>query len=124
MAVLTQDTNCSGFLGTIEDADAINYLLVQVNLMESRVYVVHVNPDSGLTVFSQAKRLGMMAAGYVWMATDWLASVLDSSAWLILIHESYTGINSGRRIRGSINNASSTSETADLSLSADTLEMI
>nr|CAD1832130.1 unnamed protein product [Ananas comosus var. bracteatus] len=61
------------------DADAINDLLLQVNLMESRVYVVHVNPDSGLTIFSQAKRLRMMEAGYVWMATDWLASVLDSS---------------------------------------------
>ncbi|XP_020109736.1 glutamate receptor 3.5-like isoform X2 [Ananas comosus] len=61
------------------DADAINDLLLQVNLMESRIYVVHVNPDSGLTIFSQAKRLRMMEAGYVWMATDWLASVLDSS---------------------------------------------
>ncbi|XP_072988214.1 glutamate receptor 3.5-like [Typha latifolia] len=58
---------------------AINDVLVEVNLMESRVYVVHVNPDSGLTVFSVAKSLGMMGSGYVWIATDWLASVLDSS---------------------------------------------
>ncbi|XAR55392.1 hypothetical protein NMG60_11035453 [Bertholletia excelsa] len=58
----------------------INDLLVEVNLMESRVYVVHVNPDSGLTIFSVAKYLGMMTAGYVWIATDWLPSVLDSSA--------------------------------------------
>lgn len=57
----------------------INDLLVGVNLMESRVFVVHVNPDSGLTIFSFAKRLGMMSAGYVWIATDWLASVLDLS---------------------------------------------
>ncbi|KAJ4980417.1 hypothetical protein NE237_031254 [Protea cynaroides] len=57
----------------------INDLLVGVNLMESRVYVVHVNPDSGLTVFSVAKSLGMMSSGYVWIATDWLPSVLDSS---------------------------------------------
>ncbi|KAL0311223.1 UNVERIFIED_CONTAM: Glutamate receptor 3.5 [Sesamum angustifolium] len=27
-----------------------------------------------------AKRLGMMSSGYVWIATDWLPSVLDSSA--------------------------------------------
>ncbi|KAL5730858.1 hypothetical protein ACHQM5_003645 [Ranunculus cassubicifolius] len=54
-------------------------LLVGVNLMESRVYVVHVNPDSGLTVFSVAKELGMLSSNYVWIATDWLASVLDSS---------------------------------------------
>ncbi|KAK2988035.1 hypothetical protein RJ640_011298 [Escallonia rubra] len=57
----------------------INDLLVGVNLMESRVYVVHVNPDSGLTIFNVAKNLGMMSSGYVWIATDWLPSVLDSS---------------------------------------------
>ncbi|KAK1304367.1 Glutamate receptor 3.4 [Acorus calamus] len=57
----------------------IRDLLIQVNLMESRVYVVHVNPDSGMTVFSAAKALGMMNSGYVWIATDWLTSVLDSS---------------------------------------------
>lgn len=61
------------------DRNTINDLLVQVNLMESRVFVVHVNPDSGLTVFKIAKRLGMLGSGYVWIATDWLASVLDSS---------------------------------------------
>ncbi|KAB2613632.1 glutamate receptor 3.4-like [Pyrus ussuriensis x Pyrus communis] len=56
----------------------INELLVGVNLMESRVYIVHVNPDSGLTIFSIAKSLGMMTSGYVWIATDWLPSHLDS----------------------------------------------
>ncbi|KAK6918873.1 Receptor, ligand binding region [Dillenia turbinata] len=58
----------------------INNLLVGVKLMESRIYVVHVNPDSGLKVFSIAKSLEMMSSGYVWIATDWLASFLDSSA--------------------------------------------
>ncbi|KAK6141169.1 hypothetical protein DH2020_025087 [Rehmannia glutinosa] len=57
----------------------IDSLLVGVNLLESRVFVVHVNPDSGLNIFSVAKRLGMMSRGYVWIATDWLPSVLDSS---------------------------------------------
>ncbi|KAF3443694.1 hypothetical protein FNV43_RR13384 [Rhamnella rubrinervis] len=57
---------------------AINDLLVGVNLRESRVYVVHVNPDTGLTIFSVAKSLGMTGSGYVWIATDWLPSVLDS----------------------------------------------
>ncbi|XP_057979235.1 glutamate receptor 3.4-like isoform X2 [Malania oleifera] len=57
----------------------INDLLVGVNLMESRVYVVHVNPDSGLTIFSVAKQLGMTTSGYVWIATDWLPSILDAS---------------------------------------------
>ncbi|KAI4322549.1 hypothetical protein L6164_022231 [Bauhinia variegata] len=57
----------------------ITDLLTGVNLMESRVYVVHVNPDTGLRIFSIAKKLGMTTAGYVWIATDWLPSVLDSS---------------------------------------------
>ncbi|KAG8642304.1 hypothetical protein MANES_12G075200v8 [Manihot esculenta] len=59
--------------------NAINDLLVEINLMESRVYVVHVNPDSGLQIFSVAQKLGMMSKGYVWIATDWLPSVLDST---------------------------------------------
>jgi ionotropic glutamate receptor len=37
-----------------------------------------VNPDSGLNIFAIAKKLGMMSAGYVWIATSWLATVLDS----------------------------------------------
>ncbi|WOK99754.1 glutamate receptor 3.5-like isoform X1 [Canna indica] len=60
------------------DKSVINDLLVRVNLMESRIYVVHVNPDSGLKVFSVAKSLGMMAAGFVWITSDWLATILDS----------------------------------------------
>ncbi|KAG8364601.1 hypothetical protein BUALT_Bualt18G0014200 [Buddleja alternifolia] len=57
----------------------IDSLLVGVNLLESRVFVVHVNPDSGLNIFAVAKKLGMMSKSYVWIATDWLPSILDSS---------------------------------------------
>ncbi|XP_028808435.1 glutamate receptor 3.4-like isoform X1 [Neltuma alba] len=57
----------------------ISDLLNGVNLMESRVYVLHVNPDSGLSIFSIAEKIGMMGNGYVWIATDWLPSVLDAS---------------------------------------------
>lgn len=53
-------------------------LLVKVALMESRVIILHVNPKSGLTVFSIAKYLGMMGNGYVWIATDWLSTFLDT----------------------------------------------
>lgn len=61
------------------ETSEIQDVLMKVMLMESRIYVVHVNPDSGLKVFSVAKSLGMMAAGYAWIASDWLATVLDSS---------------------------------------------
>ncbi|OVA00643.1 Ionotropic glutamate receptor [Macleaya cordata] len=55
-------------------------LLVKVAVLESRVVVLHVNPDLGLKVFSVAQSIGMMGNGYVWIATDWLSSVLDSSS--------------------------------------------
>ncbi|CAL5336466.1 unnamed protein product [Camellia sinensis] len=42
----------------------INDLLVRVNMMESRVYVVHVNPDSGLTIFSVANEGGNISFSY------------------------------------------------------------
>ncbi|KAH6780520.1 glutamate receptor 3.4 [Perilla frutescens var. hirtella] len=57
----------------------IDSLLVGANVLETRVFVVHVNPDSGMNIFEVASRLGMMSNGYVWIATDWLASLLDSS---------------------------------------------
>ena len=55
-------------------------MMVKVALMESRIIVLHVNPDSGFMVLSVAQYLGMMGNGYVWIATDWLSSVLDSSS--------------------------------------------
>lgn len=55
-------------------------ILVKVALLESRVIVLHVNPASGFMVFSVAQYLRMMANGYVWLATDWLSSVLDSTS--------------------------------------------
>ncbi|XAR68095.1 hypothetical protein NMG60_11003105 [Bertholletia excelsa] len=66
----------AAFIPGANDTD-IKDLLVRVNLMESRVYVVHVNPDTGLTIFSVAKHLGMISGEYVWIASDWLSSVLD-----------------------------------------------
>lgn len=53
-------------------------ILVKVALTESRVIVLHVNPAIGKDIFAVAKYLGMMGNGYVWIATDWLASYLDS----------------------------------------------
>lgn len=54
-------------------------ILIKVALMESRVIILHAYPDVGFMVFSVAHYLGMMGDGYVWISTDWLSSVLDSS---------------------------------------------
>ncbi|GAA0171393.1 transmembrane signal receptor [Lithospermum erythrorhizon] len=62
--------------------DDIRDALVQVNLVESRILVVHVYADTGLTIFSVAKYLGMMNSGYVWITTNWLSTILDSNTSL------------------------------------------
>ncbi|KAI3724699.1 hypothetical protein L2E82_36485 [Cichorium intybus] len=61
------------------DRSGIMDILVKIALMESRVIVLHVYPDIGFLVFSVARYLGMMEDGYVWIATDWLSSALDSN---------------------------------------------
>ncbi|CAM0909460.1 unnamed protein product [Alopecurus aequalis] len=71
------------------NTDVINDVLFRANMMESRVFVVHVNPDTGLELFSTANKLRMMASGYVWIVTDWLAAVLDSSRHRDLNEMSY-----------------------------------
>lgn len=52
--------------------------LVKVRMMEPRVIVLHTFSHTGVKVFEVAKRLGMMSGGYVWIATAWLSTVLDS----------------------------------------------
>ncbi|GER29338.1 glutamate receptor [Striga asiatica] len=59
-------------------------ILVKVALMESRIIVLHAYPGIGQTVFSAARYLGMMDEGYVWIATDWLSTALDSAPYLRL----------------------------------------
>ncbi|XP_042505802.1 glutamate receptor 3.7-like [Macadamia integrifolia] len=57
-------------------------LLNNSKLVGPRVYVVHVSPDSGLTIFSIAQQLQMMTSDYVWFATDWLSTKLDSLSYV------------------------------------------
>ncbi|KAF3440888.1 hypothetical protein FNV43_RR19174 [Rhamnella rubrinervis] len=51
--------------------------LVKVALTESRIVILVAYPGWGMEVFSVAQYLGMMGTGYVWIATNWLSSVLD-----------------------------------------------
>ncbi|XP_073225279.1 glutamate receptor 3.3 isoform X2 [Cicer arietinum] len=62
------------------DRGEITNLLVNVAQMQSRVIVVHAHSNSGFMIFKVARYLGMMQEGYVWIATDWLSTVLDSSS--------------------------------------------
>ncbi|KAF7809580.1 glutamate receptor 3.6-like [Senna tora] len=60
------------------NGEEINSALVKVALMESRVIVLHIYPNIGLDVLHVAQTLGMMGNGYVWIATDWLSTILDT----------------------------------------------
>ncbi|KAE9600712.1 hypothetical protein Lal_00045368 [Lupinus albus] len=60
------------------DLDEINNLLNQSKVFGPRVYVVHVNPDPRLRIFTVAHKLQMIANDYVWLVTDWLFASLDS----------------------------------------------
>lgn len=59
--------------------DEIKNELVKVSKMESRVVIVHAFAQVGLKVFNWAHKLGMMEKEYVWIATAWLSTVLDSN---------------------------------------------
>lgn len=54
--------------------------LAKVRMMEARVIVLHTFSRTGLLVFDEAKNLGMMETGYVWITTTWLSTVLDSTS--------------------------------------------
>lgn len=60
------------------DLDEITNLLDRSKVFGPRVYVVHVNPDPRLRIFSIAHKLQMMTSDYVWLVTDWLAATLHS----------------------------------------------
>ncbi|KAF5454106.1 hypothetical protein F2P56_023794 [Juglans regia] len=60
----------------------IKNALFKVALMESRVIILHIYATWGLDVLNVARELGMMRSGYVWIATDWLSTVLDTESSL------------------------------------------
>ncbi|KAI9075305.1 hypothetical protein K1719_042710 [Acacia pycnantha] len=60
------------------DLNEITNLLNHSKVFGPRVYVVHVNPDPRLRIFSIAYKLKMMSSEFVWLATDSLSATLDS----------------------------------------------
>ncbi|KAM1010183.1 hypothetical protein ACFX15_044835 [Malus domestica] len=55
-------------------------LLNKSRFLGPRVYIVHVDPDPRLRIFTVAKELHMMTSNYVWFATDWLSTTQDGLA--------------------------------------------
>ncbi|GMY15051.1 glutamate receptor 3.6-like [Fagus crenata] len=60
--------------------DDITDILVKVALTESRIIVLHTYDDPGLVVLNVAKYLEMMESGFVWIATNWLSTILDTDS--------------------------------------------
>ncbi|GFY87741.1 glutamate receptor 3.6 [Actinidia rufa] len=58
----------------------ITDVLVKVALAESRILVIHTTPTWGIDVLDVAQHLGMMGSGYVWIATNWLSTIVDTSS--------------------------------------------
>ncbi|KAI6700266.1 hypothetical protein NL676_014590 [Syzygium grande] len=60
--------------------DDMTDVLVKVALMESRIIVLHTYSTTGPLVLKVAESLGMMGNGYVWITTNWLSTILDTSS--------------------------------------------
>ncbi|CAI0474223.1 unnamed protein product [Linum tenue] len=65
-------------LGTKATREEITDVLVQAAMGESRILVVHVPDYWGPMVFAVARYLGMMNPGYVWIATNWFSTILET----------------------------------------------
>ncbi|CAA0824793.1 Glutamate receptor 3.2 [Striga hermonthica] len=77
---------------TLATDDEIMTQLVRVSMMESRVIVVHAFSMVGLRIFELASRLRMVDRGYVWIATTWLSTVLDSTRVSAKLADSIQGV--------------------------------
>lgn len=66
--------------------------LMRITLMESRVIVVHTLSKTGLLVFEVARDLGMMRSEYVWIATCWLSTFLDSTSFSTPVAKTIQGV--------------------------------
>ncbi|XP_034226272.1 glutamate receptor 3.6-like [Prunus dulcis] len=58
--------------------DEITNALISVSSMESRILILHIYTSWGLQVLTEARNLMMMASGYVWIATDWFSTIIDT----------------------------------------------
>ncbi|XP_031110130.1 glutamate receptor 3.6-like isoform X1 [Ipomoea triloba] len=70
--------SCKAPLKPRATLEEVRDTLTQLALTESRIIVVHTYPYRGLDIFSQAKSLGMTESGYVWIATHWLSTIIDT----------------------------------------------
>ncbi|XP_037434543.1 glutamate receptor 2.8-like [Triticum dicoccoides] len=59
--------------------EQITQELYKLMTMQTRVFLVHMSPDLASILFTKAKEVGMMKKGFVWIMTDGLTNVIDST---------------------------------------------
>ncbi|CAN4098067.1 unnamed protein product [Withania somnifera] len=64
--------------------DQIFRELYKLNTMQTRVFIVHLQPFLASRLFLKAEEAGMMSQGYAWIITDMLTSLLDSIDTLVI----------------------------------------
>ncbi|XP_044463536.1 glutamate receptor 2.2-like [Mangifera indica] len=65
-------------ISPVASDDQIAEELYKLMTMQTRVFIVHMLPSLGSRLFAQAKEIGMMNKGYVWIITDGLTDLLSS----------------------------------------------
>eukprot|EP01018_Ginkgo_biloba_P019918 Gb_06331 [translate_table: standard] len=79
------------------DRKGFDSMLMGLKQMKTRVFVVHMQPDLGLTLLSVAIRLRMLRTSYVWIVTDGISNMLDTVPLTVNSLEILQGIIGTRR---------------------------
>ena len=62
---------------TATDSRIVEELLT-LQMLQTRVFIVHMSLPIGERLFAKAKTVGMVTKGYAWIVTDGIASLVDS----------------------------------------------
>nr|CAD1825569.1 unnamed protein product [Ananas comosus var. bracteatus] len=72
--------------------DYVSTALYRLATQQTRVFVVHMRPDLAARLFARARDAGMMSAGYVWIITDGLITLLGCDIDAATVAESMQGV--------------------------------
>ncbi|KAJ4801832.1 glutamate receptor 2.2 [Rhynchospora pubera] len=66
------------FISISSTNDQIQKELYKLQTMQTRVFIVHMSSSMGSALFLNAKNVGMMSEGYVWIMTNGVTNMMDS----------------------------------------------
>ncbi|XP_076911969.1 glutamate receptor 2.7-like [Bidens hawaiensis] len=96
-AIKESDVHMSSIvrLSSVSSSSSLLEELGRINTMQCRVFLVHVSLEMGIHLFQNAKSMGMMGRGYVWITTNLVTDLLhtvNSSTFSIM--EGVVGLGS------------------------------